>query len=137
MTVNLGSKVVDKAKAADGVWRELTFDDGAIWQVKIASQSNNPAFTAAINKHSKPYAAQFASNAATPEVQDEVNTKAIADAIIKDWKILDDANHPVPHTVENALYLLENVPEFKLFIQTQMQQASNFRAATVEGAVKN
>lgn len=131
---------VRKAYATDssaiefGVW--VDFGDGA--RCKIA-RFNNPAHAKYIDELRKPYRAILRAGGTIPdEKADEITIKSLARCVLVDWAgFEEDDGSPMPYSVEKAIELLTDLPDFRNRIAQISMQSENYRIETLEAAAKN
>lgn len=117
--MNLREHTTDKNKSSKGVWKEF---DGA--QFLIAA-SNTPAYTRALSAATKRFPINKIRKDAALAAQ--AAREAMADAVLLDWKGVNDGPNEVKCTRENKLALLE-IEAFRDWLATEAQDVSNFQA---------
>lgn len=117
----------DRAAEEEGVWIDL--DDQTT--VRVA-RSNSKRFAEALNKHRKPHRQAIRSGTLPEETADAIVIGAIADAVLLDWKGLQEDGKEVPATLENRVRVLSQYPDFRNVVAELAADMANFRAAEIE-----
>jgi hypothetical protein len=111
----------DKKKEQDGVWKNL--GDA---RVKIA-RANNPKYRTALTKYIK----QFVPAGIQPKPDDpnieKATVYAMAEAILLDWENLAIKGEILEVSVEQAIGILTDYPDFREVISQLAIDVDNFR----------
>lgn len=128
----------DATKENEGVWVPLGApDDPDGFQLKIA-RLGNPAYEEMLRKIGKPYVRAIRMGTADPKVIADLQKKAMAKHVLKDWKGLqDDDGNPIPYSVEKAYELMSTLPDFFDLVYSLAQEQDLFRAQLQEDSAKN
>lgn len=117
----------DDKKKLEGNWEDF---GGA--KFRIASQRSD-RYIAAINRLMKPYQKQIKNNTLTPEQNESLLCKAMAEGLLLDWEgvgYIDEATGEVKemeYSVENAEKVLRQNYELREFVQEYSEQLDNFK----------
>lgn len=121
----------------NGVWIALTND----MEVKVAALGNKQHLQV-MEKMFAPYKNQRRRNALDPKIEEDIHTKAIAKAVLLDWRgegFKDRDGNALPYSFDNAYKLLtdESLKRFKADIIFLAKEAETFKQQDTEEAVKN
>lgn len=123
---------VDKKAAEGGKWFPLA-EDGS---VKVA-RLNNAAFKAEAVRLQKPHLAQLrVSRVDNVELLDRITIEATAKTILVDWKDITMNGEVVPYSVEKAIELLTDYPDFREAISLLAVERENFTPEDIEQLVE-
>jgi len=117
---DLEKLATDPRKEEDGVWKPITGDA----QVKVA-RANNPKYRAALMKYQKKFCGLVIDP--TSEEFEKAVIYAMAEAILVDWENLAIKGELIPYSVENAIKILTEYPDFKELVSSYAMDADNFR----------
>ena len=121
---------LDKGAKAAGVW--IDFGGGA--EFKIAS-FDNPSFTDAFRKATKPYA--DLGKEIPEDDQIEIMAPCMSNFIVLDWKNVYDGEDVMAYSVDNAYRLLKELEWIRSKLIAEAQKLENFRAHAREATEKN
>lgn len=114
----------------------LDFGDGE-W-VRIArAGGGNKKFIKLFEALMKPYRRAFELGTMDDKKAAAILHEAFAKAIILEWHITDENGEPIEFTVENAIKVFTDLPEFFGTIKQEAEQRQNFRRAAREDEAKN
>lgn len=121
----------DKKLEEEGQW--VDFGDGV--KVKVA-RLNSERSLAVRRKLEKPYSKIRGS---IPEdIQEEILTKQVAEAIIIAWEGVSDENgKEIECTYENKVKILKDFKDFRFDVVTASVEAETFKAKQNEEVLKN
>lgn len=123
---------VDRKAAECGKWFPLA-EDGS---VKVA-RLNNAAFKAEAVRLQKPHLAQLrVSRVDNVELLDRITIAATAKTILLDWKDITINGEVVPYSVEKAIELLTDYPDFREAISLLAVERENFTPEDIETLVE-
>jgi len=126
--MNITDFTIDDDKAT-GVWIDFDKDEGVAFKL---AYGNGKAFAAASARIGKRYPAHRIQ--ADESLLHKMTTEVIAEAVIIDWRGLEDNGKPFPCTPENKAKLLK-IDTFREWIATQSRDLRNYQAgATAEDA---
>lgn len=132
MAFNFARFRTDEAAENEGVW----FEVGEGFEIKVARLGNR--------KHAETYARLTSTPAVRGVVADKkltdeqairIMVEAMADAILIDWKNLEEDGNPIPFSREKALELLD-VKDFRALVHDFASQQSNFRVKQIAEATE-
>lgn len=108
--------------------------DGTEPQFLMARMSStNPAYQAAIEKHSKNLRQAMDLDTLTEDVAGPVMKGVFVDTILLDWRdVKDPKGNPLNYSKANATKLVADVPNLYLALVEEARKLSNFRAAAIE-----
>lgn len=116
-----------------GVWIDI--GDGA--QLKIA-RVGNPNYQKVIRRLRAPYRAQIRNKTLHEDLQDDLVIKAFAEAILLDWKGLEDDNgKAIKYSQENAYQLMKDLKDFRALVGEIALEGEAFRRAEEEAEGKS
>lgn len=116
---------VDKDAAENGKW--MVTREG--FEVKIA-KVGNAAFNAEVQRLQKPHIAILRSRADNTKLISEITIKAMAKAILLDWKA-ESKGVDVPYTVELGVQYMTKYPDFKEDVSDLSTTRESFRPEDV------
>lgn len=119
---------IDDEKAK-GVWITFDAEEGVEF---LLAYGNGKAFASASARIGKKYPAHRIQ--ADESLLHKMTTEVIAEAVVLDWKGLEDNGKPFPCTPENKAKLLQ-IDTFREWIAAQSRDLRNYQAgATAEDA---
>lgn len=123
----------DKSKEEDGTWIDVT-DTISLKLRRFRSRAAREA----AKRFSKQYATAK-KRGLTDEQAAEMTTKVMAEAIIVDWKGVEDDNGPLACTFENKFAILsdEEMEDFREFVATNAHERDLFAHELDEDAEGN
>lgn len=126
----------DENAVNNGVWCDI---EGGVARL-LLSRWNNEAHQAYARaekeKHAKVLEKEGSLEAS--KVWEGITNRSLALHILKGWEgILDEDGNELPFTPENALKLVEELPEFGSMIFELSTDVERYRLYKVEDAVKN
>jgi len=127
------SKIKRDADAAEnGVWVNNVIADICI---KVAA-ANNSKYTQELQRLMKPYQRSYKSMGESfNDIFNDLQNKAIAKAILVDWKNMDDdAGKPLPYSEVNAYNILKDPEnkEFRDIVIALSEESEVFRKEVAE-----
>ena len=124
MTFDLNSLKADKTLQEDGNWVKDILPD---LHVKVRSTSSH-TFKKRMAELLKPY--QRLGKEPSLEQQEEVSAKAVAETLLLDWSGVVSDGKEVEYTVENAIALFTDIPEFLIAVSQAGNSLENFKHET-------
>jgi hypothetical protein len=112
---------LDEEAANDGKW----FITKQGLDVKVA-KIGNPSFVAEVVRLQKPHIVRLRSNMDNTAIINEITTKAMAKAVLIDWKA-ESNGVPVPYTPELGLQYMLKFPDFREDVSDLSVSRENFR----------
>ena len=124
----------DKTKENDGARFEL--GEGAF---VVLARWGNPQHLKAEEKARAPYRSLTLSGRPLPkDIAEQTTIKAMAEAVVLDWGGLKGRDgRLIPYSVEAAVELLTDLPDFRSVLVGMAMEAEGFRAAQVEADAGN
>lgn len=119
----------------EGVWVEIA--EGI--ELKVAALGN-PNHQEAMERFSKPYKSQMRQKTIAKDIEEDLHMKAIAKAVLVDWKgVTDRKGKEIVYSFENAYKLLTDpsMRRFKSIVLGLSTEAETFKSQEVEEAIKN
>jgi hypothetical protein len=128
------SFATDKTKEAEGARFEL--GDGAF---VVLARWGNPKHLKAEEKARAPYRSLTLSGRPLPtDIAESTTIKAMAEAVVIDWGGLKDRDGAlIPYSVEAAITLLTDLPDFRSVLVGMAMSAEGFRAEQIEADAGN
>ena len=121
-------------EAQQGV--ELDYGDFSITVHRAGG--GNHKFRTVFSQKMKPYQRRFDNGTLDDETAQQILIEAYAEAVIKDWHGVTDAEgNKLDCTVENIVKLFTDLPDLFSDVQEQAQNVANFRQDNKEAASKN
>jgi hypothetical protein len=123
------SFATDKTKEAEGA--RFALGDGA-W-VRLA-RWGNPKHLKAEEKARAPYRSLTLSGRPLPkDIAESTTVKAMAEAVVIDWGGLKGRDGAlIPYSIDAAITLLTELPDFRSLLVGMAMEAEGFRAEAVE-----
>jgi hypothetical protein len=122
----------DKEKEKKGIIKQI--GEGA-W-VRIA-RIGNPDYERVLTALSKPYRLQIQRGTLDPKIQDKLYIEVIAKTVLLDWGGITDNGVDVAYSVENAIKMLTDYPDFLEFIVAEANRLENFKLQADEDLAGN
>jgi hypothetical protein len=122
----------DKEKEKKGIVKQI--GEGA-W-VRIA-RIGNPDYERVLTALSKPYRLQIQRGTLDPKIQDKLYIEVIAKTVLLDWGGITDNGVDVAYSVENAIKMLTDYPDFLEFIVAEANRLENFKLQADEDLAGN
>lgn len=119
----------DLNECETGIW--VDFEGSSF----LVAHISNMKFQRALARLQQPHRKKLESGGLDPQVQREVICKAMAEAILLDWKnvgSVNEAHSGIKYTSANAFTALLKNTEFRDFISEVATNLSNYRAQEVE-----
>lgn len=99
---------------------------------------SNKAYSKALEKGTKPFRRQNQMGMLPEEVIRPIVRKAFCETVLKGWRnVFDENEKPFPYSQQNALKLMEDLPDVYEILQQEAMDISNFRDKAVENEAKN
>lgn len=114
----------------------LDFGDGQWVRITRAGGSNKK-FIKLLEAMMKPHRRAVQLELLSDDKATEIMHTVFAKAIILEWKISDEEGKDIPFTLENALRVFKDLPEFFMQIKTEAENRSNFKRQSQEAEAKN
>ena len=121
-----------KAKEQEGIWSD--FGDGC--QVKIA-RIGNPEYQKTFRKISKPHQKAIRRGSLNDEVAEKLLVEAMAEAIVIDWKGLQEDGKELKYSKTEAIRILTTYKDFRDQVSEIANDMESFKAVEDESAEKN
>jgi len=126
-TMEITKNIVDRKKESDGVWLDYDAETrlciGSI-NSRYYKETHQNAFDELKRKSRK----------VTTEQAEKMQLEVYAKAILLDWSGITMKGQEYKRTNENALYLLENIPQLREFVFVAANSHENFRVEQLEEA---
>lgn len=119
----------------EGVWKHFSIGI----EFKIA-KLNNSAYMAELKKLSAPHLKRIRNGEMKQSERDEIETRAMAKAVLVGWKNLENANGTkLAYSAKKAYDFLtdEKLGDVYSFVMTEANRQSNFEAEVKEDSAKN
>lgn len=119
----------------NGVW--VPFGDGVEFLLARFTSKKSKAVRRELEK---PYLRQIRSDSLSPEIQDEITIKQMAEAIVLGWKGVPDPDNEskeLKFSKENVVKLLTRFPDLKDDLAQAALERSTFKAIDMEEAKGN
>lgn len=127
--LNVATKTVPQE--VEGVW--VNYADGVRFKV---ARAGNSAYLRAMDKAEAPYRKQIARNKLSSEKQMELNCRAMAIGILKDWEGIATDDGPLEFNEDNAYAVLRHNVELRDFIFEFAVESENYRRTQIEETAK-
>lgn len=130
----------DPAKENDGVPIEYGLnDDGTVPTFVISrTNRNNKIYAAAVDRETKPIRRMLDSGNLPPAQADKVYLKIFVKSILKGWtNVYGKDNQLLPYNEENAMILMQDLPDLYDELQDASKRVANFRLESLEVEAKN
>lgn len=99
----------------------------------LVAHISSMKFQRALNRLQLPHRKKIADGTLDPEIQRDVTCRAMAEAILLDWrKVADSKGQVVEFSKERALTALRKDPEFRDFISETAMSMAHFRKEEAE-----
>jgi hypothetical protein len=131
---------MSEEKMKDGVDIEFSpNDDGSVPTFRIARVSaNNPKYMKCMERVSRPYKRQIQLETLTPELTIKINRTVFVESLLLGWSNVQGKDgKEMSFSRENALKLLEELPDLFDELYTNANKASLFRDEEQEADAKN
>jgi hypothetical protein len=115
----------------EGVWIDI--GDGA--KLKIARAGNKQS-NALSKQLAKPYMAQITYGKLSDEVATQIGVEVMAKAILLDWKGIQYDGADLPYSVDNAIKLLTELPDFRDYVSQMANDRKTFQREIEEAITK-
>lgn len=122
----------DKQKEEEGVWVKM--GEGA--EVRVA-RLGNKQYLEAVRRLSSKHKVASRNNKLADEVTLDVTVNAFAEAILLEWKGIQENGKNLPYTRENAARLLKEYADFREDIAAIAMNMENFKREQEEATAKN
>lgn len=125
---------VDEKKSEEGVW--FPYEDAEF----LIGRSRSQKYRKEIERLSRRYRRQIDLGTLSRETNDEIVTRAMANAILNDWRghvAIDDDGEDLPYSRENAFLLLKEFPDFRDLVASWAQDIEAFQAEEKDDEEKN
>ncbi len=124
----------DADREKTGVWHEV--GDGVSI---LVARWGNAKHVEAERLARKPYQSILRSGRDLPdEIAVKTNIEAMAKAVLLDWKgVTDAADQPLPYSVQAAVKVLTDLPDFRHMVAGMAQEATAYRSDQVEDDLGN
>jgi hypothetical protein len=125
---------VNEEKSIDGVW--FPYEDAEF----LVARSRSRKYRAEIERLSRKYRRQIELGTLSREKNEEIVTRAMANAILNGWKgsvALDDDGTQLPYSRENAFLLLTEFPDFRELVSSWSQDIEAYQTDEKESDIKN
>lgn len=132
----------NSAKESAGVeieFAEAQNDDGTIPTFTISRMGkSNKAYAKALEAATRPFRRQVELGTLKNEVAEPLFLGVFVDTILKGWKnVQDEKGVEIPFTKENAIRLMNELPDVYERLQEESKIASNFRDNNLQEEAKN
>lgn len=114
----------------NGVWVDIG-DGGQL----LVARMGNPRYLEVVRRISRPHKNRIRTKSINEELSDDILIQAMAEAILLDWKGLeDDKGKPIKYSKEAAYELMKGMRDFRnLVVEIASEQAA-FRREENEAA---
>lgn len=121
--MKISSFATDLDLEENGVWVDIG-DGGSL----LIARLGNPRYTKAVREISKPHKALIRNKTISEDLSDELLLKAMAQAILLDWKgIEDDKGKEIKYSKDAAFQLLKDLRDFRNLVTEICQEQAAFR----------
>lgn len=131
----------DATKENEGVWlREFPPNaDGTVPGFLLARKSkSNTNYAKAAEKIGKKFRKEISLDILSDDRADPALKELFVSTVLLGWENVFDANdQPITYSKENALKLIEALPDLYAYLDDEAGKLSNFRAAANEADLKN
>jgi hypothetical protein len=112
----------------DGIWSPEY--EGATFKIAYAG---NVTFARVKDRIERPHRRNIEKNQVDPKDQRKWMIRALAEAILLDWKgVEDESGQPVPYSAKAGITALTNDESFREFVMNFSMELSNYRDADKE-----
>ena len=120
-------------------FEEATNDDGTIPTFVIARMGkSNKAYSKALEAKTRPVRRLIELGTLPNEKAEDIFKDVFVDNVLKGWSnVYDEAGEAIPYTRENALMLMEALPDVYDRLTSEAGLAANFLEAAREKEAKN
>jgi len=132
MGLDLKRFATDKNAEIEGVWVKL--DEGV--ELKIARMGNEK-FNELFRKYSRPYKRAIRNGTLSDSIAEDILLKCMSEAILLDWKGLEEDGVPLEYTKENAYRVLKEYEVLRDFVTSCAEDFELFKKQEDEEAEKN
>jgi len=115
----------------DGIW--VTYSEGVEFLIGRAGNAN---FLRASDRLEAPHRKQIRLGKLSTMKQIEIQCRAMAEAILLDWKGIDSSDGPLEYNVENAYSVLRYNIDVRDFVFEYATENENFREEEIEATAK-
>lgn len=122
----------DSKKEIEGIWEDF----GSGCTVKIA-RLGNPEYAKIFRKISRPYKKAIRRETLGEEKAEKLLVQSMAEAIVLDWKGLEEDGKKIPYSKENATRILTQYKDFRDQCAEVAGEMESFKLAENEDAEKN
>lgn len=114
-------------------------DDKTVAVITISRMGQaNKAYTKMLDRETKPYRRQIEMGSMSNDLADKIFKKVFAATVIKGWVNMRDENDvELPFNEENAIKVMDDLPELYAELQEKAKSASMFRDDALEAEAKN
>jgi len=132
--MDLSNNKINVDQEKDGIWINIDVDT----RIKIARYLN-PNHKRFIQKRLEPYKRMVRLGTLSKEVEDKVETEAMANCVLVDWEGLKDGGKDVPYSIKTAEEYLGDpkLSWFRDLVQETASDLSLFRQSDIEEATEN
>jgi hypothetical protein len=103
----------------------------------LIARNNNTRYKELFNIKIQPYRQSIGTGMLPEETAQKVMIEIMADAILLDWKGVEDEGQPITYSKEAAVQLLTKYKEFRDFVSAAADNATLYKLSEQEVAVKN
>ena len=117
----------------------VILDYGSAGKVKVRRAGpGNERFARVFERKFRPYRKQFDRGTLEPEVANRLMYEVVAETVIIGWEgICDEQGEEIKFTVDNAVRLFTELPEWFADLFEAAKDAATFREEEIETDVKN
>ncbi len=122
----------DVKKETEGVWVDI--GDGM--RLKIA-RLGNKNYTSRFQELLRPYRAQARAGTLAQDLAEKLYNDALAETILVGWEGIELDGETLTYSRENALRLIQELPDFKTTVTEIANTMEAYREADIAAGIKN
>lgn len=113
--------------------------DGSVPTFRVLRRGpSNQRYTKALERESAPYRRLLELGTLDAKIQERVMRRVFCSSVLLSWSYVQTKDEKdIPFTVENAIKLMEQLPDLYYDLVAQADKASSFRLESLEGDAKN
>lgn len=123
----------DASLEQSGVWVEI---EGKRFKIARAGGSNLE-FAKAMRKKIGPFQRAIQNDRMDEIIARKLVREVFVDTVLKNWEGVEGPDGPIPYSKENALMLLEKLPNLMFLLQQKAEQFETFQQEEIEDDAKN
>jgi len=119
-------KAFGTVKAMETEGFDLQFGPDTVVRIARAGGAN-VRYENAMRKHSEPYRRAIAAGTLDDDLAQKLWQRIYAESIVLGWSGVEIDDEPIPYTVDNAIRLFNELPEFWRIVREEATKLANFR----------